>query len=92
MTLTVSISQFRQNIADYIAKAAAGHKVIVKDEKKDQEIVELVGKKQFDPQAFEKSLSAAAGIFTEDNHPEWKTKKDVVNWVRKSRKSADRKF
>ena len=92
MTLTISISQFRQNIADYIAKAQAGHTVIVKDEKKDQEIVELVGKKQFDPEAFEKSLRAAAGIFTEKNHPEWKTKKDVSNWVKRSRKAADRKF
>ena len=39
MTLVVSISEFRQHIAEYIAKVQAGHKVILRDEKKDMEVV-----------------------------------------------------
>ena len=92
MTITVSISQFRQNIADYIEKVKAGNTVILQDEKKDQEVAQLVGKKKFNPQTFGNALKMATGIFTVQNHPEWKTKKNVINWVEKGRKSSDRSF
>lgn len=92
MTIIVSISQFRKRIADYIDKAQDGHTVILKDEKKDQEVVKLVGKKKFDPKAFQKALHEATGIFTEENHPEWKTQKDVTKWLEKERLSSDRTF
>lgn len=92
MTLTVSISQFRQHISDYIAKAKDGYTVILKDEKKNEEIVQLLAKKKFNPETFGKSLKAAAGIFTAENHPEWRTKRDVISWLQKSRKASDRKF
>lgn len=92
MTIIVSISQFRKHIADYIAKAKGGHTIILKDEKKDKEIGELVGRKSFDREAFEKVLKAAAGTLSSRNHPEWKMKKDIISWVRKSRLAADRKF
>jgi len=92
MTLTVSVSQFRQHLSDYIAKAKDGYTVILKDEKKNEEIVQLLAKKKFDPEAFGKALDRAAGVFTAENHPEWATKKDVVNWLRKTRKNFDRKF
>lgn len=92
MTITVSISQFRQNIASYIEKAKQGDTVILKDEKKGQQLVQLVGRKKFDPIAFGKALEAAAGVFTAKNHPEWKTKRDVINWVEQGRKAADRSF
>ena len=78
MTLTVSIGKFRQNIADYIAKVQDGHTVILKDQKKGQEIVQLIGKKQFNPYTFEQALENATGIFTAKNHPEWKTKHDII--------------
>lgn len=92
MTLTVSVSQFRQNLSDYIAKAKDGYTVILKDEKKNEEIVEIRPKKKFNPETFGKSLKLAAGVFTAEKHPEWRTKKDVINWLQKSRKAADRKF
>lgn len=92
MTITVSISQFRKNIADYLAKAKNGYTIILKDEKKEQEIGKLVGKKSFDPEGFEKALNAAAGVFSAQNHPEWRTKKAIISWVNKSRLDADRKF
>ena len=92
MTIIVSINQFRQNMADYIAKAKEGYTVILKDEKKDEQIVELVKKKVFNSETFEKALSAATGIFTEENHPEWKTKKDVITWLEEGRNASDRSF
>ena len=42
MIISVSISRFRQNLADYIAKVAAGHTVILENEKKEQQIIQLV--------------------------------------------------
>lgn len=92
MTMTISISQFRRNMADYIIKAQEGHTVILKDGKKDQQVVQLVGKKNFDPNSFGKALSEAAGVFTAENHPEWRTKQDVIKWVRKQRLAFDRHF
>lgn len=92
MTLTVSISQFRQHISDYIAKVQEGHIVILKDEKKDQQMVQLASKKEFNPQTFGKALAQACGIFTAENHPEWKTKKDVIHWVERQRSASDRNF
>lgn len=92
MTIIVPISQFRQNIAAYIEKAKSGHTVILKDEKKDQQLVQLVGKKKFNPEAFGRALKAASGVFSVKNHPEWRTKKDVINWVEQTRKASDRNF
>lgn len=92
MTITVSITQFRQNISDYLIKAREGHTIVLKDEKKDKKVAELVGKKRFDPVAFGKALKAASGVFTAKNHPEWRTKRDVIRWVERERKKADRTF
>ncbi len=92
MNVVVSISQFRQNIASYIEKAKRGDTVILKDEKKGQQVVQLVRKKKFEPETFGKALKAASGVFSAKNHPEWKTKSNVVKWVEKGRKAADRSF
>lgn len=92
MTLTVSISQFRNNIADYLDKAIEGDRVIIRDEKKNTAIAELTKTKSFDKDAFERSLRKAAGVFSAENHPEWRTKTDVINWVRKNRLANQRSF
>lgn len=92
MTITVSISQFRQNISDYLEKAKAGNIIVLKDEKKGEEVAQVVGKKQFDLDSFKKTLRKVAGTFTAENHPEWRTKRDVIRWVEQGRKAADRSF
>jgi len=92
MTLNVSVGQFRQHIAEYIAKAQGGHTVVLIDEKKDQQLVQLVARKKFNPETFGKALKAAFGVFSKQNHPEWKTKVGVINWVEQGRKAADRSF
>lgn len=92
MTITVSISKFRQHISDYLARAKAGDIIILKDEKKDETVAEVVGKKKFDLKRFQESLKKAAGVFTAKNHPEWKTKRDVIRWVERERAEADRTF
>ena len=92
MNIVVSISQFRQNVASYIEKAKKGDTVILKDEKKGQQVVQLVGKKKFDPESFGKALKAASGVFSAQNHPEWRTKNDVIKWVEQTRKASERKF
>lgn len=92
MTIIVSISQFRDHIADYIAKAKEGYTVILKDEKKDQQIAQLVGKKKFNPHTFGRALKAVAGVFTATSHPEWRTKRNVSTWVTRERQASDRRF
>lgn len=92
MIITVSISQFRQNVSTYLARAQRGDRIIIKDEKKGQQVAEVIGKKKFDMESFRKTLNRVAGTFTAQNHPEWKTKKDVIRWVERGRKEADRTF
>lgn len=64
MTITVSISEFRNNISDYLNQVKAGHTVILRDEKKDETVAEVTGKKKWDPVAYEKMLRRVAGTFT----------------------------
>lgn len=92
MIIQVSISQFRQNIAEYIEKVKAGYTIILKDEKKDRQVAQLTGKKAFDPETFGNVLKAASGVLTDKNHPEWQTKYDVVAWLVNERKNSDRSF
>lgn len=92
MTITVSISEFRQNLSEYIRQAQRGNTIVLKDEKKDEEIATVTPKKKFNAEAFGKALRKAAGVFTAKNHPEWRTKRDVIKWVEKERAKADRTF
>lgn len=92
MTLTVSVSELRNNISLYLERVTKGAKVLIRDEKKNRFIAELVGRREFDPDRFEKALQSTAGVFTAENHPEWATKKDVIRWLRKTRKASERHF
>ena len=92
MILRVSVSDFRDNIADYLDRVAQGVTIVIKDEKRNRELAQVVGRKTFDPVAFKKVLREVAGTFTEKNHPEWRTKRDVIKWVERSRQAAERKF
>lgn len=90
MTLTVPISEFRNNISDYLNKVSGGARLIIKDEKKDKLIAEVIGKKEFDPVAFEKAVRKAAGVFTAKNHPEWVTRAKISKWLEKTRLANQR--
>ncbi len=92
MTLTVSISDFRNNMSKYLDKISQGNQVLIRDDKKDINVAQINPVQSFDPEAFERALDRAAGVFTAKNHPEWRTKKDVINWLRKTRKKFDREF
>lgn len=92
MTYTASIADFRQNLSGYFTKVKQGHEVKVKDEKRGEIIATLVPEKKFDPVAFGRALDRAAGVFTAENHPEWRTKKDIITWVEKTRTANERHF
>lgn len=92
MMTTVSISQFRQDLSKYLAYVQGGATVVVKDEKTNQEMAEVIGKKTWDSQAYIAMLDRVAGTFTVKNHPEWATKKKVEQWLRKSRLADERTF
>jgi len=92
MTVIVSISLFRQNIANYLEQVSKGITIILQDEKKDKKVAQLIKIRNFNPESFEKALEGASGVFTDKNHPEWKTKEKVINWLEKERESSDRKF
>lgn len=85
MTVTVSVSDLRNNISNYLEKVMKGTRVLVRDEKRNVTIAEIIHTTSFDRVVYEKTLQKAAGIFTEENHPEWKTKEDVADWVSKNR-------
>lgn len=92
MIITVSISDFRQNISGYLSQVQSGDKIVVVDKKKKTEVAELVSRKRFNPETFGKALKEAVGVFTAKNHPEWRTKRQVIAWVERGRREADRTF
>lgn len=92
MTLTVSVSDLRSNISEYLERVAKGTRLIIRDEKKGKAIAQITKAPSFDKDAFEKSLRKTAGVFTVENHPEWKTKSDVSTWLTKNRLANDRMF
>lgn len=92
MIVTVSVSELRNNISNYLEKVMKGNRVLVRDEKRDITIAEINSTSTFDKNTYQKALQKAAGIFSEENHPEWKTKENVSDWVNKSRLSDQRSF
>lgn len=80
MIINVSVNQFRQNVTDYLAKIGKGYIVILEDDKKNRQIIQLTGKKKFNPKTFGDALQAAGGIFKVKKHPEWKTKESIIKW------------
>jgi len=95
MTWTVSISDFRNNLSDYLEKVRLGDDLVIKDEKKNEEIVEVKSKK-FDQKKYAKDyakmLQRVAGTFSAKNHPEWATIEKTEKWLRESRLADERKF
>ncbi len=92
MTLTVSVSELRNNISDYLDKVVKGNRVLIRDEKRNKTIAQITQTSAFDKDSYEKALSRASGIFTAQNHPEWATKKKVIDWVAKNRLKNQRTF
>ncbi len=95
MTWTVSISDFRSDLSNYLEKVKLGDSLIIKDEKKNEEIVEVIPKK-FDQKKYHedyvKMLKQVGGTFTAKRHPEWATRKKVEKWLRETRMNAERSF
>lgn len=92
MTLTVSVSELRNNISLYLERVVKGTRVIIRDEKKDVTIAQITQIYVFNKDLFEKTLRKAAGVFSAKNHPEWSTKRKATEWLVKTRKSSDRHF
>lgn len=92
MMLTVSVSDLRGNISKYLELVMKGTRVLIRDEKKGKTIAQITKAPSFDKDAFEKNLRKTAGVFRAENHPEWKTKNDVITWVRQNRLANERKF
>ena len=92
MTYTVSVGDFRNNLSDYLAMVRLGNSLVIKDERKNEEIVEVIPKKKFDVESYLKTLHEVAGTFTAKNHPEWATKAKVIKWLEKSRLADERHF
>ncbi len=92
MTLTVSVSELRNNISQYLEKAMNGTRVLVRDERKDMTIAQISQTSFFDKNTYEKALRKAAGVISSENHPEWSTQSKVTEWITKNRLSDERTF
>ncbi len=92
MTVIVSISELRNNFASYLDKVVKGTRVVIRDKKKGASIAQITHTSSFDKNGYEKTLRKSAGILSDKNHPEWRTKTNVSQWVEKSRLSDERKF
>jgi len=92
MPITISVSDFRTGIADYLRLAAAGRTVVISDERRGVRIAKLVADKQFDSSAYRAMLNRVAGAFAAARHPEWSTPAKLESWLRAARLADERNF
>ena len=90
--MTVSISDFRDDISGYLERVKRGDLIVIKDEKKGVPLAEVTAIKKFDANSYLRAMKKAAGTFTAKNHPEWATRSKVEKWLRSSRMNDERNF
>ncbi len=90
--LTVSVTDLRNNISQYLERAMKGTRILIRDEKKGVTVAQITKTSFFDKTIYEKTLRNAAGVFTKENHPEWSTHSKVSAWLTKNRLAAERTF
>ena len=90
MEIKVSVSQFRNNISDYLLDVSKGVSIIIVDMKKNDLIAKVTAYKKFDVKAFQKALNQFDSESFKKCHPEWSTDKATEKWLKKSRSSSDR--
>lgn len=92
MTITVSVSDFRNNVFDHLSMASRGGRVVIQDKKRKKIIATLIGERESEVREYQSMLKRVAGVFTAKNHPEWATRAKVDRWLRKVRLSSNRNF
>ncbi len=92
MTWTVSIGDLRNNLADYLEKVKQGDDLVVRDEKRNEEIGKIIPKKQFNSANLIKAIDRIAGTISAKDHPEWATIAKTEKWLRKIRLGNMRHF
>ena len=92
MTMTVSIGELRNNLSLYLDRVAKGTKVLIRDEKREITIAQIIQTSVFDKTMYDQVLKKTAGVITAENHPEWETLSDVTTWLTRNRSANDRHF
>jgi antitoxin (DNA-binding transcriptional repressor) of toxin-antitoxin stability system len=92
MILNVSVSELRGNFSQYLERVSRGSRVLIRDEKRNVTIAQISQVIPFDKDSYEKVLRKVSGTLKSESHPEWNTKEDIIDWVRKNRLSNDREF
>ena len=92
MTITVSISDFRENISSYLSRVQQGNKIILTDKKRGEIVAEVIKRDKTELEEYREMLKQVAGTFTAKNHPEWATRRKVNQWLRKTRLNSNRKL
>ena len=92
MMITVSVSEFRNNLASYLSRVLQGTKLLIKDDKRKVEFAEVKRMQTFDKESYLKALERARGTFAKERHPEWASLKRVESWLRSTRRQSDRIF
>jgi len=75
MNISVSVSDFRDHLTDYLELLQAGRKVVIKDARKDNPLVELTASKPaaFDWDNYLKEVKKLAGSnFLAGDEADWK--------------------
>lgn len=93
MTHVVSISDFRQDMSYYIGLVSRGDTVVLKDNKKNEEILQMTKTHKWDPVAYRAMLKKiSANPISAKDHPEWATLTKVNKWLGETRKNSNRDF
>ena len=87
-TTIINVTDLRNNLADYL-DLVRFKKQALNISRRGKIIAQITPKMQ-SKKSYSKAVKMAANTFSNKNHSEWKNIDNIVKWVNKERKTAER--
>lgn len=89
--MTVSVSEFRKNLSDYLEKVKEGEEIVVRDEREREDLAELRPPEEKNWDEIMKAVEKAYGMWADIPEDEWKEfekrrERMRRNWRRKMKR------
>ena len=88
MSTAINVTNLRDNLADYLDLVRFEQKSL--DIIRRGKIIAQITPKTQSKENYVKAVKMAANTFSNKNHSEWKNINNIIKWVNKGRKTAER--
>lgn len=88
MATTVSVSEFRRNLSDWLERAREGERIVVRDEREREDVAELRPAEEKNWDEIMKAVEELRGSWSEEDYRAWKKRKTRMtrNWKREMKR------